>query len=82
MLNMLMQRLTTREMEVLRLVAAGASGKEIARELLITSRTVEAHINHLKLKTRARNRAHLVAMALEEGLITNPCHVHSGSAAA
>lgn len=74
MLNSLAQRLTSRELEVLVLVASGASAKEIARQLRITARTVETHINHLKLKTRSRNRAHLVAMALEAGLIDNPCH--------
>ena len=70
-----MQPMTPRELEVLTLVASGASAKEIARTLAINSRTVESHINHLKLKTRSRNRAHLVAMALEEGLIDNPCRV-------
>lgn len=65
---------TSRELEILLLVATGASAKEIARKLKIASRTVEAHINHLKLKTRSRNRAHLVAVALDEGLIANPCH--------
>ena len=74
----LMQPMTARELEVLTLVASGASAKEIGRELEINSRTVESHISHLKLKTRSRNRAHLVAMALEEGLIDNPCHVTLG----
>lgn len=77
----LMQPMTARELEVLTLIASGASAKEIGRELDINSRTVESHISHLKLKTRSRNRAHLVAMALEEGLIDNPCHVASGIAA-
>lgn len=81
MLDILMQPMTVRELEVLTLVASGASAKEIARELEINSRTVESHISHLKLKTRSRNRAHLVAMALEEGLIDNPCHVTSRIAA-
>lgn len=74
MLNFFTQRLTPREREVLVLVASGASAKEIARQLAITSRTVEAHINHLKIKTRCRNRVHLVAMALKGGLIDNPYH--------
>lgn len=75
MSNLSIQRLTSRELEVLVLVASGGSAKEIARTLDITSRTVEAYINHLKLKTQSRNRAHLVAMALEQGLIENPCHI-------
>jgi DNA-binding CsgD family transcriptional regulator len=75
MSNLSMQRLTLRELEVLVLVASGASAKEIARTLDITARTVEAYINRLRLKTQSRNRAHLVAMALEQGLIENPCHI-------
>lgn len=66
------RNLTLREIEILSLIAAGASAKEIARELHIAARTVEAHINHLKLKTSSRNRAHLVAIALQLGLIANP----------
>lgn len=65
--------LTQREHEILSLIATGASAKQIARDLQIASRTVEAHINHLKLKTSAKNRAHLVAVALQLGLIANPC---------
>lgn len=74
MADMFRHTLTVRELEILLLVATGASAKEIARQLRIAARTVEAHINHLKLKTGARNRAHLVAVALEYGLISNPCH--------
>jgi DNA-binding CsgD family transcriptional regulator len=61
--------LTVREIEVLRLVAEGNSGKEIAQKLAIASTTVEAYVNHLKLKLRAKNRAHLVAVALEAGML-------------
>lgn len=61
--------LTQREVEVLRLVATGLSAKEVARDLGIAPRTVERHIDHIRLKTRTRNRSHLVAFALGEGLI-------------
>jgi LuxR family transcriptional regulator, transcriptional regulator of spore coat protein len=74
MADLFQHSLTVRELEILLLVATGASAKEIARKLKIAARTVEAHINHLKLKTGARNRAHLVAVSLEYGLISNPCH--------
>lgn len=74
MADLFQHPLTVRELEILLLVATGASAKEIARKLRIAARTVEAHINHLKLKTGARNRAHLVAVSLECGLISNPCH--------
>ena len=73
MTDLFRRSLTLREHEILLLIAAGASAKEIARVLHIATRTVEAHINHLKLKTSANNRAHLVAVALQMGLIPNPC---------
>lgn len=66
-----MSQLTDRETEVLRLVAAGMSAKETARELDIAPRTVERHLYHVRLKTRTSNRSHLVAHALREGLIPN-----------
>lgn len=74
-----MVNLTLRELEVLKLVAQGASAKAIARTLAIASRTVETHINHIKIKTRSRNSAHLVAMAMKDGLIENPCGRRNGS---
>ena len=61
--------LTPREMDVLELLARGLSAKEIALRLLITARTVEAHIEKLRLKTHARNRTHMVVRAIEQGLL-------------
>lgn len=61
--------MTPRELEVLRLLAEGLSAKEVALRLDITSRTVESHIDKLRLKTRARNRTHLVAQAIQLGLL-------------
>lgn len=63
------RNLTQREVEILLLVAQGHSAKTIASNLHIMPRTVEAHINLMKIKTCSRNRAHLVAMAWEEGLM-------------
>jgi len=59
--------LTPREHDVLRLLAEGLSAKEVAIRLAITSRTVESHIDKLRLKTRARNRTHMVAQAIHLG---------------
>lgn len=73
MADLFQRGLTLREHEILFLIATGASAKEIARDLHIAARTVEAHINHLKLKISAKNRAHLVAVGLQLGLISNPC---------
>lgn len=65
-----MAQLTNRESEVLRLVARGRSAKEVAIELAIAPCTVERHIENVRLKTRTRNRAHMVAYVIQEGLLT------------
>ena len=56
--------LTIREMEILELVALGHSSKEVAQEINIAPRTVECHLDTMRLKMRARNRSHMVAIAL------------------
>ena len=63
------QRLTGREVQVLTCIATGLSAKEIAKQLNIAPRTVERHIDHIRLKTRTRNRSHMVAYAISNGLI-------------
>ncbi|GGE90226.1 MULTISPECIES: helix-turn-helix domain-containing protein [Sphingomonas] len=62
-------RLTGREAQVLRLVACGMSAKETALELEIAPCTVERHIENVRLKTRTRNRAHMIAHVIREGLL-------------
>ncbi|WOK36590.1 helix-turn-helix transcriptional regulator [Sphingomonas sp. C3-2] len=61
--------LTPRERQILNFVATGLSAKEVAKQLNIAPRTVERHIDHIRLKTRTRNRSHMVAFALANGLI-------------
>lgn len=61
--------LTGREREVLRLVAAGRSNKQIARQLEITERTVKFHVTSIMNKLGADNRAQAVALAAERGLM-------------
>ncbi len=61
--------LTPRELDVLKLLAEGYSAKEIAIKLHVTSRTVESHVDKLRLKTRSRNRTHMVAQAIQLGLL-------------
>jgi LuxR family transcriptional regulator of spore coat protein len=61
--------LTPREQEVLGLVAKGLSAKEIAGEIGIAPRTVEGHIDTVRLKVRARNKAHLVTQAVLAGVL-------------
>jgi len=64
-------RLTPREIDVLRLVASGRSNKEIAAALEISRRTVESHREHLMDKLDIRTVAGLTRIALDHGLL-NP----------
>ena len=61
--------LTTREMEVLRLVRDGFRNKQIADELAIAETTVNYHIKHLLDKLQANDRTHAVTIALRRGLL-------------
>jgi len=60
--------LSAREREIVRLVALGNTGPEIADELRISHDTVRTHVRNAMEKSSARSRAHLVAKALGEGL--------------
>jgi PAS domain S-box-containing protein len=59
--------LTERECEIVRLVALGSTGREIAEQLHISHETVRTHIRNAMMKLHARSRAHLVAKALAGG---------------
>jgi DNA-binding NarL/FixJ family response regulator len=61
--------LTPRELEVLRLVAAGLSDTEIAERLFVSQATVKTHANRAMAKLGARDRAQLVVIAYETGLV-------------
>jgi len=63
--------LTTREAEVLALIAAGLTNTQIAGRLYITEATVKTHINHLFSKTGTHDRAQAVSYAYHHHL-TNP----------
>ncbi|MGW5052642.1 response regulator [Actinokineospora sp. NPDC004072] len=62
--------LTAREREVLTQVAAGQSNAEIGRTLHMSPATARTHVGRLLTKLAARDRAQLVALAYESGLIT------------
>lgn len=61
--------LTQREIEVLRLVAGGASNAEIAGQLVISYATAKTHVSRLLTKLDARDRAQLVILAYEHGIV-------------
>ena len=61
--------LTKREFDVLRLLVLGHTNAEIAAELHLSVRTVEAHRAHLQRKLRRPSRAELVRYALDRGLL-------------
>jgi DNA-binding NarL/FixJ family response regulator len=62
-------RLTPRERQVLALLANGSSQAEIADELVISSRTVAAHIDHILHKLGVHSRAQAVAVAYRDKLL-------------
>jgi DNA-binding NarL/FixJ family response regulator len=62
-------RLTERELDVLRLVVAGLRNKEIAARLGISENTVKFHLRNILDKLHAQNRAEVVARAMREGLV-------------
>jgi DNA-binding CsgD family transcriptional regulator len=61
--------LTPRELEVLRLVAAGATNKDIAAELVLSERTVERHLSNIFTKLRVSSRAAATAYAYRHQLV-------------
>jgi DNA-binding NarL/FixJ family response regulator len=58
-----------REIEVLRLVAAGKSNRQIADELVISVNTVDRHVSHILSKIGAANRAEAAAYAAKQRLL-------------
>jgi DNA-binding NarL/FixJ family response regulator len=64
--------LTPREADVLRLIAAGRSNREIARALFVTEATVKTHVNRIFAKTGSRDRIQAVRYALEHGYALAP----------
>jgi len=64
--------LTPREIDVLRLIAAGNANKNIADQLTIGEATVKAHISNILSKLSANDRTHAVTIALQRGIIELP----------
>ena len=60
--------LTTRELDVVRLIAQGYSNSEIAAQLFVSDATVKTHINHIFSKLGARDRSQVIVKARQLGL--------------
>ncbi|GGO96281.1 response regulator transcription factor [Wenjunlia tyrosinilytica] len=64
-----LEPLTDREREVMALVGMGLSNEEIARRLVVSPLTAKTHVSRAMVKLHARDRAQLVVMAYESGLV-------------
>ena len=68
----LLAHLTTREREVVALVARGLSNDEIAEQLVVSPATARTHVSRAMVKLHARDRAQLVVFAYESALLAGP----------
>jgi DNA-binding NarL/FixJ family response regulator len=62
--------LTGRELEVLRLMATGASNAEIAQRLMVSEATVKTHVGSVFMKLGVRDRAGAIVFAYQHGIVT------------
>ena len=72
-----LDELTAREREVMALVATGLSNDQIAEQLVVSPATAKTHVSRALMKLQARDRAQLVVLAYETGLVapqTTPPH--------
>ena len=72
--------LTEREVEIVKLLAKGATNKEIAERLFIAENTVKVHLRKMLGKLGLRNRQQVVAYAVQQGLVTDVTDTQEKSA--
>jgi DNA-binding NarL/FixJ family response regulator len=68
----ILEKMTSRELEVLRLLAQGKTNQDIAEDLLISRSTVKAHVQHIIAKLEVSNRTQAVVRVFELGLVCPP----------
>ena len=61
--------LTENDVNILAQISEGLSSTEIAKVVLLSPRTVEAHIDKLRYKFGAKNKTHLIVLAIRAGVI-------------
>jgi DNA-binding CsgD family transcriptional regulator len=64
-----MKQLTARQLQILQLKAEGATRDDIGALLAISPHTVKTHLERIRIRLRARNTAHAVAIAVRTGLV-------------
>ena len=62
--------LSKRQMQVLALVAEGATGNEIAIQLSLSAKTISSYVKVIRARLGARSRAHAVALAMRKGILS------------
>jgi DNA-binding NarL/FixJ family response regulator len=69
--------LTPRELEILQLILTGKTNKQIAREMYISERTVEFHLDHIYTKIGVRTRMMAGLWAIQQHKSGNTGEIHS-----